>query len=110
MMPRSATADRLNTAADVQPQSRPCSTTISIGTMATTRVPTPHQSIATRLCVAGRCSTRRMTNSATAPSGTFMRKIQRQPAKPSSWSASAKNPPNTGPSTEATPHTPKKRA
>ena len=40
--------------------------------------------------------------------GTLMRKTQRQPVIPRMVSAPAKNPPTTGPSTDAVPNTARK--
>jgi hypothetical protein len=49
--------------------------------------------------VFGRLSTFATTTSATAPIGTLMRKIQRQPSMPRIVGAPARRPPITGPAT-----------
>ena len=102
--PSAPMANAVSERGELQPQSRPCSATVSSGTRATTSQVAPHQSMRTSWRWWCRCRVRATTISAAMPIGTLTRNTQRQPATPSSTLWPAKKPPMTGPSTLEVPN------
>ena len=87
---------------------RPCSATISSGTMPSISAAAPHQSIRWSVRMCGMCRVMATTTSAMMPIGTLTRNTQRQPVMPKMVSAPAKKPPTSGPMTEDMPKTARK--